>query len=140
MNSKFFLTLLLISISLTGFCTVWTVTNSANTFTPANITINFGDTVNFAITTGHDAREVSQTTWSVNGNAALPGGFQTSFGGGIVLPSQLGVGTHYYVCTPHASMGMKGTIIVQNSTTSITENSLQKTISVFPNPSITMSW
>ena len=135
MKNKILLSLLLLSTSLTGFCTVWTVNNSANTFTPATITINFGDTVNFVITTAHDAREVSQTTWNANGNTALTGGFQTPFGGGMVLPAQLGVGTHYYVCTPHASIGMKGTIIVQNSTTGIAENQSQTNISVYPNPS-----
>ena len=111
---KITLLFLLFSISLTGFCTTWTINNSANTFTPSTITINVGDSVKFVTTSSHDAREVSQITWNANGNTALSAGFQTAFGGGVVLPSQLGVGTHYYVCTPHASLGMKGTIIVQN--------------------------
>jgi plastocyanin len=132
---KILLSLLLLSTSLPGFCTVWTVNNSSNTFTPSTITINFGDTVNFVITTAHDAREVSQTTWNTDGNTALTGGFQTAFGGGMVLPAQLGVGTHYYVCTPHAFIRMKGTIIVQNSITGIAENQSQTNISVYPNPS-----
>ena len=135
MKTKILLSLLLLSSSLTGFCTVWTVNNSGLTFTPATITINFGDTVNFIISSGHDAREVSLTTWNSNGNTALTSGFQTPFFGGMVLPAQLGVGTHYYVCTPHASMGMKGTIIVQNSTAGIAENQSQTNISVYPNPS-----
>jgi plastocyanin len=134
MKNKLLLSLLLLSTSLTSFCTVWTVNNSANTFTPATITITFGDTVNFVITNAHDAVEVSQTTWNVNGNTPLPG-FSVPFGGGMVLPAQLGVGTHYYVCTPHASIGMKGTIIVQNSTTGIAENQSQINLSVYPNPS-----
>ncbi|MBK7966307.1 MAG: hypothetical protein IPK10_14175 [Bacteroidetes bacterium] len=72
-----------------------------------------GDTVTFSINGSHDAREVSQTTWNANSSAALLGGFQVPFGGGTLFPAQLGVGTHYYVCTNHISMGMKGTIIVQ---------------------------
>lgn len=105
--------LLLLFTSLAGFSTIWTITNSGNSFTPASITINLGDSVNFVLGTSHNASEVSQTTWNANGNIPLSGGFETAFGGGIVLPAQLGVGTHYYVCTPHASVGMKGVIIVQ---------------------------
>ncbi len=114
MKTKIILSLFLIFVSFSGFCTVWTVNNSGTTYTPATITINLGDTVNFSIDGSHNALEVSQSTWNANGNTALSGGFQTSYGGGIVLPAQLSVGTHYYVCVPHASMGMKGTIIVQN--------------------------
>jgi plastocyanin len=130
MKNKILLSLLLLSISLTGFCTVWTVNNSGNTFTPATITINFGDTVNFVIAVSHDAREVSQTTWNASGNTALAGGFQTPFGGGMVLPAQLGVGTHYYVCTPHASLGMKAIIIVQSCPIPATPNAISGNITV----------
>jgi hypothetical protein len=83
----------------------------------------------------HNSVEVSPATWNSNGNTSLPGGFGTPFGGGMVLPGQLNVGTHYYVCTPHAAMGMKGTITVQSVTTGITENQLLTGISLFPNPS-----
>jgi hypothetical protein len=78
--------------------------------------------------------EVSQTTWNANGTTALSGGFSEPFGGGLVLPANLTVGTHYYVCTNHVSMGMKGTIIVQNPN-GIAENKNLTTISVYPNPS-----
>ena len=124
MKNKILLTLLLIKLTLTGFSTVWPVSNIGNTFSSATITINFGDTVNFQISGSHDAREVSLITWNANGNTALFGGFQTNFGGGMVYPTQLGVGSHYYVCTPHASMGMKGIIIVQNCSAPISPNSI----------------
>ncbi len=112
MKLKSLLALLLITISTSAFCTIWTINTSGFTYTPATTNILFGDTVVFTIGGSHDAREVSLATWTANGNTPLPGGFQTAFGGGIVLPAQLSVGTHYFVCTPHASMGMKGTIIV----------------------------
>ena len=124
MKNKILLTLLLIKLNLIGFSTVWPVFNIGNTFSSATITINFGDTVNFLISGSHDAREVSLMTWNANGNTALFGGFQTNFGGGMVYPTQLGVGSHYYVCTPHASMGMKGIIIVQNCSAPISPNSI----------------
>jgi len=117
-----------------GFSTTWTITNSGTSFTPATITINLGDDVNFNLETIHNAREVSQATWNINGNTALPGGFSVSFGGGLVTPDFLGVGTHYYVCVPHADLGMKGIIIVQN-TTGIEANKKLSPFSIYPNPS-----
>jgi len=89
--------------------------------------------VNFALAASHDALEVSQATWNANGTTALPGGFQTPFGGGLVLPAILGIGTHYYICTSHVTLGMKGIIIVENNS-GIADNKLQAGISVYPNP------
>ncbi len=108
------LILILFLICCNGFCKIWTITNSGNTFSPATITITFGDTINFVLASVHDAREVSKVTWDANGNTAFSGGFQTPSGGGFIYPAQLAVGTHYYVCTPHAVVGMKGVIIVQD--------------------------
>lgn len=130
----FFATISLVAIQ-SAQATIWTINSGpGDSFSPSIITINFGDTVNFVIATAHDAREVSLTTWNANGNTALPGGFQTAFGGGMVLPAILGVGTHYYVCTPHADDEMKGTIIVQNPT-GFAGNQSQTNVSIYPNPS-----
>ena len=129
---KIIFSLMLLSIGMRGFCTIWTITNSGTTFTPNAITITLGDSVNFNLANIHNVVEVSQSTWNANGNTALPG-FSTPYGGGLVLPVQLTVGTHYYVCSPHASIGMKGIIIVQNST-GIIENQIQSNISIYPNP------
>lgn len=120
-------------ISLIGFSATITVVNSGTTFSPATITITFGDSVLFSLSAQHNAREVSQTTWNANGNTALAGGFQTSFGGSLVLPAQLTVGTHYYVCAPHAAAGMKGMIIVQ-AAAGIVENTPKLNFSLSPNP------
>jgi len=128
------LSLLLILTGISGYSTTWTITNSGNTFSPATITITVGDDVNFNLEVIHNAVEVSQATWNANNSTALPGGFQTTFGGGLVPASQLGIGTHYYVCVPHASLGMKGIIIVQ-STTDIPGNLFRPDFSVYPNPS-----
>lgn len=134
MLMKNFILLFILSISVTGFCTTWTINNSGFTYTPAAITVTLGDSINFVISSSHNAVEVSQTTWDANGNTALSGGFETAFGGGLVLPAQLGVGTHYYVCAVHASIGMKGIIIVQ-SPAGIIEHKLRPAISFYPNPS-----
>lgn len=135
MKKKLLLSTFLLTMSSMVFCKTWTITNAGKTFTPDTITITLGDSVNFVIDGSHDAREVSQTTWMANGNTALPGGFQTPFGGGLVLPEKLTVGTHYYVCTPHADDAMKAVIIVKNSpTTGVQENKLNTNITIYPNP------
>lgn len=90
-----------------NLATTHTITNSGFTFTPSALTINVGDTVNFVLDSIHQPREVSQATWNANGNTSN-GGFNLPLGGGTVVITQPGV--HYYVCVPHASGGMKGTI------------------------------
>ena len=130
---KTLLSLLFLSSSITGFCTTWTINNVGTTFSPATITIGFGDTVSFAIAGSHNGTEVDLATWNANGNTPMTGGFQTPFGGGLVLPSQLAVGTHYFVCVPHAGMGMKGQIIVED-VTGISAKTAQSSISFYPNP------
>lgn len=130
---KLVFSLLLFSLGTASFCTTWTITNVGTTFSPATITIHHGDSVNFSLAAIHNAVEVSQDTWNANGTTALPGGFQEPLGGGLVLPAKLGVGTHYYVCTSHVTLGMKGIIIVQDNS-GIADNKLQAGISVYPNP------
>lgn len=93
-----------------SIATTWTISVSGLTYTPDSITINFGDTVQFAIGGAHDAQEVSQATWQNNQSSPLAGGFYVPFGGGTL--SGLTLGTHYYVCTSHAAAGMKGRIVV----------------------------
>jgi plastocyanin len=124
----------LFSAFTAGFSATLEITNSGSSFTPDAITINLGDNVNFTIESSHNVREVSQATWNANGSAALTGGFSLPFGGGLVPASKLTAGIHYYVCVPHASSGMKGTITVIN-TTGIADNLLKEGISVYPNPS-----
>jgi plastocyanin len=132
---KTILSSLMLVLSTTGaFCTTWIITNSGSTFSPSTITITVGDDVTFNLASIHNAVEVSQATWNANGSTKLTGGFETAFGGGQVLSSQLGVGTHYYVCANHVSSGMKGTIVLQNAT-GIEENRLSSDFSIYPNPS-----
>jgi plastocyanin len=112
------LTILLLYVLATtsiGFSTTHTIINSGFTFSPSSITITVGDTVIFALASIHTAREVSQATWDANGNTSN-GGFDLPFGGGTIVLTQTGI--HYYVCVPHASMGMKG-IITVNSVTGV---------------------
>jgi plastocyanin len=87
----------------------FTITTVGFTFSPATLTISAGDTVNFSLPSDHDAVEVSKATWDANGTTSN-GGFSIPFGGGSHTFAQ--PGAYYYVCAAHASLGMKGTIIV----------------------------
>lgn len=109
---KIILAAAILLYSAAGFSTTLTVTNVSMTFNPSNITITAGDSVMFNLQSIHNAVEVSQATWNANGTTPLPGGFTVPFGGGLVLPSHLTAGVHYYVCQAHASFGMKGKITV----------------------------
>jgi len=124
----------IISLTVAAFSATVNITNSGLTFSPAASTINLGDEVSFQLGGSHNAVEVSKATYDAGGNTPLEGGFSVAFGGGIVTADKLTAGTHYYVCTPHASLGMKGTITVLN-TTGIALNAAKDGISVFPNPS-----
>jgi plastocyanin len=133
MKSKSLLLSALLLLSLEGFSTTWTIVNSGFTFSPSSITINAGDSVQFTIASQHNVREVDQSTWNANGSTAAINGFSAPNGGGLILPAKLGVGSHYYVCVPHASMGMKGVIIV-NPSTGINEAVAGAKITLSPNP------
>jgi plastocyanin len=99
--------------------TVHVVSNSGLEFTPADITIMAGDTVDWQIGGTHNVVEVSQATYDANGDAPLSGGFLTPFGGGKLAFET--TGTFYYVCEPHAGLGMKGAITVQGTTSAVAD-------------------
>lgn len=128
-------TLILISLTVLGSAkaTTWTITNSGFTFSPATITIDLGDTVMFNLGGSHNSVEVSMATWNANGNTSN-GGFTIPFGGGMLVPTM--VKTYYYVCNPHASLGMKGQIIVNNSTGIPTPENYSYSLNFAPNPAV----
>ncbi|HUL45123.1 MAG TPA: T9SS type A sorting domain-containing protein [Bacteroidota bacterium] len=113
MKRSVLLFFLLLCVPLSGNAVTHTINNSGYTFTPASVTINLGDTVSFVLASIHFAVEVDQTTWNADGNTSN-GGFTTDVGGGMVVLSQ--VGTYYYVCGYHYSLGMKGMISVVEPT------------------------
>ena len=119
-------------ISLNSFSKTWQIVNSGITFSPSTLTIQLGDDVNFVLESMHDAVEVSQSVWDADGNSPIIG-FSVPFGGGMVSATELTPGTHYYVCEPHASLGMKGQIIVQ-TVSGLTDPKTENTVSVYPNP------
>jgi len=127
------LLMMLVSACVYSYATTWTITNSGFTFSPANLTIQSGDDVNFNIAGIHFVQEVSQATWNANGSTPLAGGFDTASGGGNVTAAELTVCTHWYICPNHISSGMKGIIVVE-STTGIKGIQPSSYISIYPNP------
>ncbi|HET7732735.1 MAG TPA: T9SS type A sorting domain-containing protein [Paludibacter sp.] len=131
---RFILAFVFAAIYFNGYSVTREIVNSGFSFSPATLTIQQGDNVNFVLASIHNAIEVSQSVWNTGGNFPVTG-FSVSFGGGNVSAAELTVGTHYYVCEPHASSGMKGRIIVL-PISSLTENKTISDIQVYPNPVI----
>jgi plastocyanin len=109
----------------------YTIRASGMSFTPDKIYVNPGDIIIFEIETAHDVVEVSEMEWHANGNTSN-GGFSLPHGGGMVVLND--PGEFYYVCTPHASQGMKGLIIVQTITGFGEYTASRDDIIIYPNP------
>lgn len=108
-------------------------TTASSTFTPPTVNAIVGDTVAFIIGSGHTATEVDFATWSSGGSTPLSGGFNFNSSSPLPAIKLTAVGTRYYVCQPHAAMGMKGQINVTSST-GIAEQTTAFFMSLYPNP------
>jgi plastocyanin len=87
---------------------------------------------------GHTFTQVSEETWNANGNT--PSGlYQFDPLVDPITVSLDGSGTIYYVCAPHAAMGMKGIVHVQLAS-SIADHSLLRTSGFYPNPASDVIW
>lgn len=112
------------------------LTNVGNTFSPNVITMDAGDNIHLVLTGNHTCTQVDQSTWNANGNTPN-GGFNYSAGEHtftLDVP-----GTYYYVCIPHAGLGMKGQIIVE-PTTGVREEASTAQLGLFPNPAGNEVW
>ncbi len=127
------LSLFLVLIYLPLSAKIWTISNSGMTFTPELLTVDQGDSIQFAIGSTHNVIEVSKAIWDVNEASPLSGGFQLPYGGGMLLPSQLPPGIHYFVCLPHVTMGMKGSFTVLGPASIPFTGSIENTF-ISPNP------
>ena len=107
------------SISTVGF-----------TFSPALLTVQASTDITVTIGGQHTMTEVSEATWNANGNTSN-GGF--NFGPGTNTLNLTIPGTYYYVCSPHANMGMKGRIVVESST-GLAEQTFDRSFTLYPNP------
>ena len=81
-------------------------------FLPENLTISVGDTVKFIMTVDHNAVEVSQENYDNRRTTPLEGGFNVTFGETQEITFDE-AGVFYYVCQPHVTLDMVGTITVE---------------------------
>ncbi len=110
MDNRFLLSLVFaLTFVLNARATQHTVTNSGFNFVPENLVVELGDTIIFDIGGTHNAVEVSKETYDNRGTTSN-GGFGVGFGGGTIIVDE--VKTYYYVCTPHVTLDMVGTIVV----------------------------
>lgn len=108
-----------------------TIISSGLTYSPAELTVSLGDTVEFNVGATHPTLQVSEQTWNSNGVTALENGFDFQSGSGTVVIANSN--TIYYVCTSHISSGMKGKITV--SATSVVPLFTEQTLfEIYPNP------
>jgi plastocyanin len=109
-----------------------TIKDSGFTFSPAELTVNTGDTVVFVGSDFHPVLEVSEATWTNKGKTPLEGGFSFPSGSGKISFTTAGV--HYYICTAHiVSNDMKGKITVV-APTAVKDISGDANISIYPVP------
>lgn len=84
-------------------------------FEPASVTVEPGDTVRFVQTTGtpHNVQFEETPTGASLGDAMM-GPFLTSPGESytLVIDARFVGGKYSFVCTPHATMGMTGALVV----------------------------
>jgi plastocyanin len=109
-------------------------------FIPSVLNIEAGDSIHLTLVADHTLTEVSEETWNANGNTPN-GGF--NFGPGTPNPGFAHTfsidtpGTYWFVCIPHAGMGMKCVIHVAPS--SVGQRTLDKpSFHLSPNPAVDM--
>jgi plastocyanin len=88
------------------------LTNVEETFVPDLITLQAGDSIHLVLADPHTCTQVDEATWDANGNTSN-GGFD--YPSGDTTFALNAPGTYYYVCVPHADMGMKGRFVVTAS-------------------------
>ena len=106
-----------------------TISASGMSFSPAELTIEIGDTVTFINAGGFHNVNGNQSSFSTN-----PESFGNQTGTGWTFQHVFNiVGEYDYQCDPHAGMGMKGKITVQNAT-SIQSLNFGSNPTIYPNP------
>ncbi|MBK9283687.1 MAG: T9SS type A sorting domain-containing protein [Sphingobacteriaceae bacterium] len=125
---------LCLSLLVAGFAQAasFTISISGTMYTPASSTVNVGDVITIQASTLHPLVEVDQTTYNANGTTSLNTGFGVKTADYTFTVST--AGTLYFVCQVHASMGMKGSILV-NPVAGLKSFAISnQSFDVFPNP------
>ena len=121
--------LLLFCLPIVGFTQQYTITTTGFVFSPDIIHCNVGEDIEFQLGSAHNAVEVSHNDWDTqNSSNPISGGLNIAFGQTVVFTPTTPDDTIWYVCQPHAAMGMKGMIIVGPNSTNINEFSTHKNL------------
>ncbi len=108
-------------------------------FNPAVIDAVQGDSLRIVpVDPGHTFTQVSEATWNANGDTPS-GEFQFDPLVDPLTVALIGSGTIYYVCAPHAAIGMKGIVHVELAS-SIADHSVVRPAAFFPNPASDVIW
>lgn len=110
----FYILILMLSVNFALSQNSYTLIGTDHVYNPDTLYMAPGDTVHFVSIGYHSATEIDSIDW-VNNVDNHNGGFDVGFGAAttdmwFVINT---VGKYYYICGPHASMGMKGVIYVQ---------------------------
>ena len=119
---------MLLFISFKSYPAVHVISQSGTSFSPNDLVVNVGDVIRWEWSAG------THTTTS----KAIPNGASTwdspltsasaSFEYTVTV-----AGVYNYVCTPHESVGMKGSFTAQTAT-DVDENTSLTNFSLYPNP------
>lgn len=125
----YLLSALFFMMAFTTRATVVIITQEDNTFSPATVNVHVGDTIRWIWTSG------SHTTTSSN----IPAGAQawnspltasvTQFDYVVTVE-----GTHNYVCTPHANIGMIGSFQASAAPLGLNDKISIGSVKIYPNP------
>lgn len=85
---------------------------SGLTFSPDLVVISTGQMVCWTGIFGHSVLEVAQSDWELDQAVALPGGFASGPSDSFYSHAFAAPGVYFYVCQPHASLSMKGLVVV----------------------------
>lgn len=111
---------------------IHTVVTDGLHFVPERVVARVGDTIEFDLSPGFTATEVSAATWTTNGNVPLKaqGAFDFENPAMFQVATQ---GQRFYVCKWHNFTGMKGFIEVIGPS-NVAENEPELMVSIYPNP------
>ncbi len=125
--------MLSLACAASSILTAQTIVQTGFSFQPDILNVNVGQEITITLNSPHTATEVDEATWNANGNTPN-GGFD--FAAGTHTLTLNTPGTYYYVCVPHAGMGMKGRIVVSPGT-GVTEQEAAPSLGIHPNPAST---
>jgi plastocyanin len=110
MKKHIYTLIFLLAGAFTSQATIHIVNVSSNQFTPSALTVTVGDTVSFVWVSGFHT-----TTSTITPPGAPPWDAQITSSTPVYNVVILVAGTYSYVCVPHQSMGMTGTITANTS-------------------------